>query len=347
MRVTAAGRAALASADHVGTAEITITRVLVGSGQGPGGAADDARTTLRNQRDAAAAGGSTTVPARIHVRGDVAPTAAYNITEVGLEARIGAGGAPFLFGYWSNAGEVYAAAVTGVTVVVITAIDVAADAPATVTISGDPAVTVLYPRAWTELTDTPAAIVAGSLYRGNAAGAALEAVTPAALLSGHLAGIAAGSYLRVRDAGGGALGLEGRTLAQVAAEITTRWHLQAAVAVKTGRPSPETLATVSGLPPRAVCTGMIAIYRPAGAGRNPWRLNWVQPSGAILAYVNPESVGEQAGISRFPVQFTLPAGVTQIRLQRTGSPPGGFSGSASAIYIYSGPTNTFLIATIA
>lgn len=117
-----------------------------------------------------------------------------------------------------------------------------------------------------------------------------------------------------------------------------------------GRGRLEALYDKGNLPARAVCTGIITIYRPAGTGRSRWQLGWARPtdpSGAWLAFVDPESAADRAGFARFPVQFTLPAGVTQIVLRRTGTPPGGLVGSHNAIYINSGATNTFLIATIA
>lgn len=315
MRVTAAGRAALASSNHVGANRITITRVLVGSGQGPGGAADDARTTLRNQRDAAAAGGSTTVPARIHVRGDVQPTADYNITEVGLEARIGDDGAPFLFAYWSAAGEIYAAAVTGVTVVIVAAIDVASDTPAAVTISGDPAVTVAYPAAWTALTDTPAAIVAGGLCRGNAAASALEMATPAAVLSTMLAGIAPGRYLRVRDTGGGVLGLEARTPAQIAAEMFVHWQLAADYRPPAG--ASHVVATVTGIPRGWDCVGTIAAAEYRQENR------WLSAAGVELARVTCPRLSATDGGNLYWVplgfRFTAPGGTLTLRQNGLGS----------------------------
>ena len=91
LRITAGGRAALADPANVGINAVRVTKVLVGSGQGPGGVDDDARTALRNQRDSAVAGGSTAVPARVVVRGDVAATAAYSITESASRRRSGSG----------------------------------------------------------------------------------------------------------------------------------------------------------------------------------------------------------------------------------------------------------------
>ena len=245
LRITAAGRAALADADNIGINGVRITKVLVGSGQGPGGADDDARTALRNQRDSAVASGSTMVPARVLVRGDIAATAAYSITEIGLEARIGAGEA-FLFAYWTDAGEVFAAAVDGVVVLVIAAVDVVAETPAELTVTVTPTVQANFSATFAGLTDTQSgALAANSYYRVRADGMLLVAQTAAQVLadlfngiasaryvrksgSGFealtrgevaqdlLAAVAAGAYLRRADAGG----FEALTRAQVVHDIT-------------------------------------------------------------------------------------------------------------------------------
>ena len=244
LRITAAGRAALADADNVGINAVRITKVLVGSGQGPGGTDDDARAALRNQRDSAVAGGSTMVPARVLVRGDVAATAAYSITEIGLEAKVGAN-APFLFAYWSNAGEVFAAAVDGVVVLVIAAVDVVAETPAALTIEVAPTVQANFSATFAGLTDTQAgALVASNYYRVTADGARLVAATAAEVLADLFSGVASARYVRkqgdgfqaltrgevaqdllaaivaggyLRRAAGG--GFEGRTKAQVLDEL--------------------------------------------------------------------------------------------------------------------------------
>lgn len=204
LRITDAGRAALADGANVGVAGVRITKVLVGSGQGPGGAGDDTRVALRNQRDSAVAGGSTMVPARVLVRGDVAATASYNITEVGLEARVGAAGAPFLFAYWSNAGEVFAAAVAGVVVLVVAAIDVVPETPAELSVDVSPTVQAEFSSTFAGLTDTPSGgLAAGAYYRVRNVGDALAlvAATAAEVLADLFSGIASARY--IRKTGGG------------------------------------------------------------------------------------------------------------------------------------------------
>ena len=52
LRLTDAGRAAIADGANTGTRAVTFTKMALGAGQAPGSAADDARTALRD-RDAA------------------------------------------------------------------------------------------------------------------------------------------------------------------------------------------------------------------------------------------------------------------------------------------------------
>ena len=217
LRVTTAGRAALADPNNVGVQAVRITRVLVGSGSGPGGAADDSRTTLRTQRDAAAAGGAVQVAARIAVRADVVGTAAYAVTEAGLEAAVGAGAA-FLFAYWTNGGEVYAAVADGVAVLVVAAIDIVSGTPADLTVAIDPTVALSGATAFGALSDVPAGLVANSYYRGSGNGRTLAPVTAAEVLDDILAGLPGGSYPRVREVAG-VRSLEGRTLAQLLGDL--------------------------------------------------------------------------------------------------------------------------------
>ena len=144
LRITNAGRAALADGNNRGTQAIRLTKVAIGDGQGPGGAADDGRTALRSQRAAVAAGGSSTVAGRIAVRGEFNPAAAYGVTEVGLLGRVGSG-AEELYAYWTDAGALIASTVSGTRLVIAASLDIApAAAQVTVAVSaavslGDPA----------------------------------------------------------------------------------------------------------------------------------------------------------------------------------------------------------------
>ena len=113
--ILAAGRTALADSGNTGLRAVTITRIAIGSGLKPASANDDARAALRTQRDAAAVTGVPAVAGDVAVRADIAPTASYSVTEVGVFARIGAAGAEFLFAYWAAAdvASAWAAAATG------------------------------------------------------------------------------------------------------------------------------------------------------------------------------------------------------------------------------------------
>ena len=129
--ILAAGRAAVADSGNVGLNAVQIARVALGSGLKPAGADDDARAALRIQHDAAAATGAPAVAGDVAVRADIDPTATYSVTEVGIFARIGAGGVEFLFGYWAAeaAGDAIAAAVSGgATIVLATVMRVAGSA---------------------------------------------------------------------------------------------------------------------------------------------------------------------------------------------------------------------------
>ena len=110
LSLLAAGRAAVADGLNRGTNAVRLTRVAIGDGLNAGGADDDARAALRSQRDGAAAAGSTAVPARIAYRADIAPSGTYQVTEIGLFAKIGEAGAEFLFAYWAAADAAGAAA---------------------------------------------------------------------------------------------------------------------------------------------------------------------------------------------------------------------------------------------
>ena len=264
LRITAAGRAALADSANVGVNAVRVTKVLLGSGQGPGGEADDARTALRNQRDSAVAGGSTMVPARVLVRGDVAATAAYNVPEIGLEAQVGAG-APFLFAYWSNAGEVFAAAVDGVVVLVIAAIDVVAETPAMLTVDVDPSVQANFSATFAGLTDTQAGpLVARNYYRANADGTTLTAMTAAEVLADIFSGVASARYVRKSGNGFQAL-TRGEVAEDLLAGVGSREFLRRAAG-----------GGFEGLTAAAAAAAMLAaapmrllVYDAAGAVQGP------------------------------------------------------------------------------
>ena len=144
LRITDAGRAALADGANRGTHAIRLTKMALGSGSGPGGAADDSRTALRMARDTVALSGTSTVSGRIAVRGEFNPTEAYDVTEVGILGRVGVG-AEELYAYWTDGGTKIAATLADTRLVIAGSLDIApATAEVTVMISasislGDPA----------------------------------------------------------------------------------------------------------------------------------------------------------------------------------------------------------------
>ena len=134
LRITDAGRAALADGANRGTHAIRLTKMALGSGSGPGGAADDSRTALRMARDTVALSGTSTVSGRIAVRGEFNPTEAYDVTEVGILGRVGSG-AEELYAYWTDGGTKIAATLADTRLVIAGSLDIApAAAEVTVTI---------------------------------------------------------------------------------------------------------------------------------------------------------------------------------------------------------------------
>ena len=146
LRLTNAGKAALADGENRGTNAVRLTKMAIGDGSGTGGAADDSRTALRNQRAVVALGGSTMVSGRIAVRGEFNPTAAYGVTELGLLGQVGTD-PEILVAYWTDGGERLASTVANTRLVIAGSIDIApAAAEVTVNVDasvslGDPALT--------------------------------------------------------------------------------------------------------------------------------------------------------------------------------------------------------------
>ena len=179
LRLTTLGRQTLADGANRATRAVTLTRLAAGSGSGPGGAANDARTGLRNERASAPATGTTALAGRLVARGDLAPAAAFSVTEVGLFAQVGTD-PEILLAYWTEGGEVLAAATPGVTLVLAAVVELQA-AAAAITVTLNPAVTIAGPATFLGLTDTPDAYTPEQLLRATAAGAAVELVAPTAL----------------------------------------------------------------------------------------------------------------------------------------------------------------------
>lgn len=229
--LTSAGRAAIASQAHTGTNQVTITRMAIGDGHGVINVDDTARTTLRNERMRSAVAGSAAVvgAARVGVRATfvgASGAATWDVSEAGLLARVGAAGAEFLLAYGADmAGSDPLATIGGGVSTTISADLRIVGAAADVAVTVSPSISVTGATSFLALSDTPAAYAAGRLYRANAAGSALEAVTPA----------------------------------QLYAEMVQHWQL---AADHLARPSASTVATVSGIPSGWLCTGAIGTSEP-------------------------------------------------------------------------------------
>ena len=110
LAMTAAGLAAIADADNVGTSAVKFTRLAVGAGTASGD--QSARTALIDQKEIAAVTGQASGSTRIAIRADFMPGESFAVTEAGLMAQIGEG-AEFLAAYWaasSTAGALASAA---------------------------------------------------------------------------------------------------------------------------------------------------------------------------------------------------------------------------------------------
>ena len=176
LRLTDAGRAAILDPANVGTQAVQITKVALGAGSGPGGEADDARITLRDQRDIEDVVGSNTVAGQIALRAEFNTATAYPVTELGLFAQIEAN-PEFLLAYWSDGGTVFINKPADLrTLVAATIAIVRSAADVAVTIAPD--ITIGTVGAFDDLSDTPASKVnaAGHKVVVRADGAALEYV---------------------------------------------------------------------------------------------------------------------------------------------------------------------------
>ena len=138
LRWTAAGRAALASAEHVGPAAVRLTHFAIGDGQGPGGAADDARAALRSERHRVQLSGTDSAAGQLAARADFMPDASYAVTEAGVFGTHGdPPSAAQLLLYWSDGGAEAGRAAAGADLVIAAVIDFsAAEADVEVTLAG-------------------------------------------------------------------------------------------------------------------------------------------------------------------------------------------------------------------
>ena len=125
------------------------------------------------------------------------PAAAWNVTEVGLFAQVGAD-PEILLAYWTSGGEVLAAATPGVTLVLAAVIEIQA-ANAEIAVTLNPAVTITGASTFFGLTDTPAA-AASQFLRVNSAADALLGLSAAQLVAALPAATAASrGTIQLRD----------------------------------------------------------------------------------------------------------------------------------------------------
>jgi len=177
LRLTTAGVAAVLDGDNTGTAAVKITKLALGAGSGMGGADDDGLTALRDQRDIVAVAGSAEANGQLAFRAEITSAGAYAATEMGLFARIGAGGMEFLFAYWTDGGTVFInkpADLRTIVAVTLSLVNSAADVEVTVT----PTISVSAVAALLDLSDTPASYVNAARRKVavNAAGDGVEFV---------------------------------------------------------------------------------------------------------------------------------------------------------------------------
>ena len=177
--LTTAGLAALTT--DQGTAAVQIRRIQLGSG-GRDDLSAANRAALETPRDSAPVAGSAgSIDSGVLLSAEVAATAGYQVTEIGIWARIGDAGVEFLLAYWASSTPA-AAAVTGVTLLVPAALQIV-DAAADVTVTVSPSLTLAGVGTYLGLPDTPNALVAGAYQRVTSPNpVALESVSRAQVL---------------------------------------------------------------------------------------------------------------------------------------------------------------------
>lgn len=169
LALTAAGRAAIADADHVGTEAVTLTHLAFGDGLRPAGADDDARAALRSERDRIAVAGREAADGHVAVVADWTPARAYALSEIGLVATVD--GATVLLAYGAVESAADAVAHTAVGTRIVVALDVAVTSSA-----ADLSVT-LSPNV--QFTAVPAATTAVAGISRRATGAEAQAAAEA------------------------------------------------------------------------------------------------------------------------------------------------------------------------
>ena len=199
LRWTDAGRAALADAANVGTAEVRLTHFAIGDMHGPGGAGNDGRAALRGERHRAAVTGTAAADDRIAFRADFTPDASYSITEAGVFGTAGDPAGPLtLYLYWTDGGTAAGQAADGTALAIAAVIEFqAAAADVAVTVGG----TIEFGQPPGEASDSEFGLTRYASAAENDAGQSDErAVTPRGMR--QAAGKTAGSLV----AGGSAQG---------------------------------------------------------------------------------------------------------------------------------------------
>ena len=175
LRLTDAGRAALADGANRQVNNVQLRAFAIGDGTGPGGAADDARVALRSQQAREALTGTTAETGRLAVRATFVPTTVYSVTEAGIIARIGDAGAEFLLAYWASsaARNALATTVSGVTLVIAGVLDITR-AAAEIDVDVGVNITLGGPGRLVSLSDVADVFSAGLYLRANNTGTAAE-----------------------------------------------------------------------------------------------------------------------------------------------------------------------------
>ncbi|MXY18301.1 MAG: hypothetical protein F4Y57_15275, partial [Acidobacteria bacterium] len=334
LRWTDAGRAALASSQHVGSAAVKLTHLAIGDGQGAGGAGDDGRTALRSERHRAALAADTSVSGKIAARADFEPDAAHDVTEAGIFATVGdPPGAAFLALYWSDSGTVAAKAAGGTKLAIAAVIefqnaaaDVTAEVSATVTFGNVD-----------EATDgkfgTTRYASRSEVETGTAGN---RAITPKGLkaaigkVAAFLLGKAAtdGTIYQLKGKAGGGLLAEKRTLPNAS---TTQKGI---VELATDAEAKKGTDTARAVTPAGLKAGVAALpsdlaskVPAAGSADKAYVIKRAKSSsGGGLSIV--EAVFRRY-VTVGTYDFTVPAGVTRLRVLLIGGGGGGGGGGGA------------------
>ena len=322
LRWTDAGRAALAAAEHAGVAAVRLTHFAIGDGSGAGGEADDARTTLRNERHRAAIAGTPATAGRIALRADLVPDASYSITEAGIFGTAGdPPSASQLLLYWTDSGAAAGAAASGTNLALPAVIEFQnAAAEVAVTVGGNIVFGATDPATESEFGSTRYATAAET---GDAT-VGSRSVTPSGLHAA--AGKVLATLLGSDPADGSVYQLKGTADGTLVVELRTQdgtssagIAANAAAIVAMGTRVTAVEGKVFSVPAAADVDKTYVIKR--ASSDNGGGLSVVE--AVFRRYVTP-------GTHR----LTVPAGVTRLRLLLVGA--GGGGGGGVTIHTESG-----------